>query len=200
MMNKNFYEAVEGRRSVYGISKEKVLSNEEIEKLITHAMKHTPSAMNSQSTRIVLLLGDKHDRLWDITMENLRAIVPAENFEPTETKINSFKSGYGTVLFFEDQSVVTGLQEKFSLYKDNFPIWSQHTSAMHQYVIWTGLEMEGYGASLQHYGEVIEASVKKEWEIPQNWKLIAQMPFGKPTVIPGEKEAQPLEARFKVIK
>lgn len=199
-MNKNFYEAVEGRRSIYGISKERVISDQEIEKLVEHALKHTPSAMNSQSARLVLLLGDKHDRLWDITMENLRAIVPAENFEPTEAKINSFKSGYGTVLFFEDQSVITELQEKFSLYKDNFPIWSQHTSAMHQYAIWTSLEMEGLGASLQHYGEVIETSVKKEWELPEKWKLIAQMPFGKPTAAPAEKVFSPIEARLKVIK
>ncbi len=199
-MNKNFYEAVEGRRSIYGISKEQVLSDQEIEKLVENALKHTPSAMNSQSTRIVLLLGDKHDRLWDITMESLRAIVPADNFEPTETKINSFKNGYGTVLFFEDQKVVTELQEKFSLYKDNFPIWSNHTSGMHQYVIWTSLELEGFGATLQHYGELIEGAVKKEWALPENWKLIAQMPFGKPTAPPAEKLFSPIEARLKVFK
>lgn len=199
-MNKNFYEAVEGRRSIYGISKERILSDQEIEKIVEHALKHTPSAMNSQSTRMVLLLGDKHDKLWDITMESLRAIVPAEHFEPTEVKINAFKSGYGTVLFFEDQSVVTELQEKYSLYKDNFPIWSNHTSGMHQYVVWTALEMEGFGASLQHYGELIEGAVKKEWQIPESWKLIAQMPFGKPTAAPAEKVFSPIENRLKVFK
>ncbi|NFV72581.1 nitroreductase, partial [Clostridium botulinum] len=40
----------------------------------------------------------------------------------------------------------------------------------------------GFGASLQHYNELIEEDVKKEWNIPNNWKLIAQMPFGKPVV------------------
>jgi len=29
---------------------------------------------------------------------------------------------------------------------------------------------------------------------------IAQLPFGKPTVIPGEKEFKPLEERVKVFK
>jgi predicted oxidoreductase (fatty acid repression mutant protein) len=28
---------------------------------------------------------------------------------------------------------------------------------MHQLVVWTALEIEGYGASLQHYNELIEA-------------------------------------------
>lgn len=59
---------------------------------------------------------------------------------------------------------------------------------MHQFVIWTALEIEGFGASLQHYDELIETDVKKEWSVPENWKLIAQMPFGKPTEKPGEKE------------
>jgi predicted oxidoreductase (fatty acid repression mutant protein) len=69
---------------------------------------------------------------------------------------------------------------------------------MHQFVIWTALEEEGLGVSLQHYNEVIEADVKKEWNIPDNWKLIAQMPFGKPTSSPDEKQYQPLDGRVKV--
>jgi hypothetical protein len=71
---------------------------------------------------------------------------------------------------------------------------------MHQYVIWTALEMEGFGASLQHYNEVIEASVKAEWQIDSNWKLIAQMPFGKPTAPAGEKVISPIENRFHVFE
>jgi Predicted oxidoreductase related to nitroreductase len=71
---------------------------------------------------------------------------------------------------------------------------------MHQYVIWTSLESEGLGASLQHYNELIEEEVKKEWGMPNNWKLIAQMPFGKPTAQPGEKEYKPISDRVKVFK
>jgi predicted oxidoreductase (fatty acid repression mutant protein) len=199
-MSKNFFTAVADRRSYYGISKEKVVSDDRINEIIEHAVKHTPSSFNSQSARIVLLLGDHHDKLWDITKENLRKIVPADQFSSTEDKINSFKSGYGTVLFFEDNSVVESLQQQFALYKDNFPIWSQQSSGMHQFVVWTALEIDGFGASLQHYNEIIENDVKKEWNVPENWKLIGQMPFGKPTAEPNEKEFQPLENRIKVFK
>ena len=199
-MSKNFFTAVADRRSYYGISKENVVSDDRIKEIIEHAVKHTPSAFNSQSARIVLLLGDHHDKLWDITKENLRKIVPADQFSSTEDKINSFKSGYGTVLFFEDNSVIESLQQQFALYKDNFPIWSQQSNGMHQFVIWTSLEIDGFGVSLQHYNEIIESDVKKEWSIPENWKLIGQMPFGKPTAEPKEKEFQPLENRIKVFK
>ncbi|MGG3571577.1 nitroreductase family protein [Bacillus gobiensis] len=196
----NFYEAIQNRRSIYAISKENVVSDEKIQEIVEHAVKHTPSSFNSQSSRVVVLLGEQHDKLWDITKEALRKIVPAEQFAPTEEKINSFKNGYGSILFFEDETVIESLQEQFAPYAHNFPIWSQQTSGMHQLVVWTALELEGYGATLQHYTELIEEDVKKEWNIPESWKMIAQMPFGKPVAPAGEKEFLPLEDRVKIYK
>jgi len=199
-MSKDFYVALQERRSVYGISKEKVASDERIQEIIETAVKHTPSAFNSQSARVLVVLGQHQNKLWDITKEALKKIVPADKFSPTEEKINSFQSGYGTVLFFEDQSVIEQLQSNYALYKDNFPIWSAHSSGMLQLVIWTALEAEGFGASLQHYSPLIETEVSQQWNIPTTWKLIAQLPFGKPTIVPGEKEFKPLEERVKFFK
>lgn len=199
-MTKDFYTAVKERRTIYGISKETTISDERIQEIIKDAVKYTPSAFNSQSARVVVLFGKNHDKLWNITKEALRKVVPENNFAPTEEKINSFKNGYGTVLFFEDTSVIESLQQQFATYKDNFPIWSQQASGMNQYVIWTSLSMEGMGVSLQHYNELIEEDVKKQWDIPNNWKLIAQMPFGKPTAPAGDKEFMPLEERVKIFK
>ncbi|MFT8322977.1 MAG: nitroreductase family protein [Bacillus sp. (in: firmicutes)] len=193
-------EAIKNRRSYYAISKEQVISDEKIQEIVNEAVLHTPSAFNSQSARVVVLLGEQHDKVWDITADALRKIVPAEKFGPTEEKINSFKAGYGTILFLEDQEVIEGLQKSFASYADNFPIWSHHTSAMHQLVIWTALEEVGFGASLQHYNELIDKAVEAEWSLPTTWKLVAQMPFGKPTAEPGEKEFQSLEERVKVFK
>ncbi|SNS40275.1 hypothetical protein SAMN05446037_100997 [Anaerovirgula multivorans] len=199
-MKTDFYTAVEKRRSIYGISKEAAISDEKIQEVINHAVKHTPSSFNSQSGRVVVLLGEHHNKLWDITKETLRKVVGDNNFASTEEKMHAFRSGYGTILFFEDNSVVEELQNKFPLYKDTFPVWSQHSSGMLQYVIWTTLEVEGFGASLQHYNPLIDDEVKQEWQIPEKWKLIAQMPFGKPTAQPGDKEFQPLQERIKVFK
>lgn len=199
-MKKNFIEAVKARRTYYGISKESVTSDERIKEIVEEAVKYTPSSFNSQSARVVLLLDKQHDRFWDITMDALRKIVPAEAFKETEDKINSFKSGYGTVLFFEDQAVVQSLQEQFALYKDNFPIWSQQSSGMLQMVVWTALEDEGFGASLQHYTELVNADVKKEWNISESWKFIAHMPFGKPTFQPDEKQFNIADEHIKVFK
>ena len=198
-MKKDFYTATADRRSYYGISKEPVISDQSIKELMEQALKHAPSAFNSQSARIVLLLGKNHDKLWDITKDRLRGLLGPEQFPSTEEKLNSFQAGYGTVLFFEDSSVVEALQSQFPTYRDNFPVWSQQSSGMLQYVVWTALELEGYGVSLQHYSELIESRVKSEWNITQEWKLIAQMPFGKPTADPAEKQYQPIESRLLVL-
>ena len=199
-MTKEFKFAVQERRTFYGISKNVGVSDEKINEIVTHAVTYVPSAFNSQSARVIVLLGAQHDKLWEITKAALKKIVPSDQFSATEDKINSFKNGYGSILYFEDQTVIAELQSKFALYKDNFPIWSQQSSGMLQFAIWTALEIEGLGASLQHYGELIDGEVRKTWQVPDSWKLIAQMPFGKPTSTPDEKQVQPLEQRIKFFK
>lgn len=199
-MKKDFFDAVKARRTYYQISKESPVSDERIQEIVEQAVKHSPTAFNSQSGRVVLLLGEQHDKLWNLTKETLRKVVPAESFAPTEEKIDSFKNGYGTILFFDEHSIVENLQQKFPLYKDNFPVWSQQSSGMLQYIIWTALEIEGFGVSLQHYNPLIDAEVKKTWNIPTSWKLIGQMPFGKAAGEPKVKDYEPLEKMIKIYR
>jgi len=188
------------RRSYYSISDKSSISDKEIEEIIGFALTHVPSAFNSQSTRLVLLLGEHHKALWQLVKDVLKQIVPADAFPNTEDKINSFASGYGSVLFFEDDTVIEKLQKNFPLYAQTFPVYAEHTSAMHQFAIWNLLEEAGFGASLQHYNPLIDEKVKSKWSLPASWRLIAQMPFGTPTAEPSEKQFEPLENRMKVFK
>ncbi|WP_455666774.1 nitroreductase family protein [Phocaeicola sp.] len=195
-MTKSFKEALKGRRTFYQIDNKSTLSDKEIRDIIRFAVEHVPSAFNSQTTRVVLLTGKAHEKLWTIVKDTLRKLVPADAFSKTQQKIDgSFSCGYGTILYFEDMSIVRSLQEKFPTYKDNFPIWSEQTSAMHQLAIWTMLEDAGLGASLQHYNPLIDDEVRKAWSLPDDWKLIAQMPFGTPTAQPGPKDIMSLDKR-----
>ncbi|WP_178791687.1 nitroreductase family protein [Bacteroidaceae bacterium] len=195
-MTKSFKEALKGRRTFYQIDNKSTLSDKEIRDIIRFAVEHVPSAFNSQTTRVVLLTGKAHEKLWTIVKDTLRKLVPADAFSKTQQKIDgSFSCGYGTILYFEDMSIVRSLQEKFPTYKDNFPIWSEQTSAMHQLAIWTMLEDAGLGASLQHYNPLIDDEVRKAWSLPDDWKLIAQMPFGTPTAQPGPKDVMSLDKR-----
>lgn len=189
-------KAIESRRTFYTISDDSPVADSQIKTLIDNALLHVPSAYNSQSARLVLLLGKHHKKLWELVKRALREKSGESAEEKAAPKIDScFKSGYGTILFFEDQATVKGFQNMFPAYADNFAIWSQHTSAMHQYAMWMMLEEAGLGASLQHYNPLLDEYVAAEWGIDPQWKLIAQMPFGTPTAQPGPKEHKPLEER-----
>jgi len=196
----SFSTLIEQRRTIYDLGPVLPTSERSVEQLVQHAVKHTPAAFNSQSARVIILFGEAHHKLWALTKENLRAIVPPDRFGSTEDKISSFGAGAGTVLFFEDQSVVDDLMKKFALYAPNFPIWSQQSSGMLQYVVWTGLANINIGASLQHYNEVIESDIAKVFDVPSTWKLIAQMPFGSIETPAGDKQFNPIEDRFQVLR
>ena len=200
-MTRTFKEAVKHRRSYYALSNKSLITDDAIENIIKFASEHIPSAFNSQSTRMVLLLGEQHIKFWDIVKDTLREITDEEAFVKTYKKISySFASGYGTVLFFEDNTVIEGLQNKFPLYSAAFDQWSGHTSAMHQFAVWTLLEDEGFGASLQHYNPIIDKRVIENWNLPENWTLVAQMPFGVPSEKPSEKNINPSGDRVLIFK
>lgn len=197
-MENAFLKSISRRRSIYNLGNKLPISDSELIKEMEDAVRNTPSAFNSQSARVVLLLKDNHQKLWNIVKETLKRSIPAEKFAPTEAKINSFAAAYGTILYFEEEKTIQKLQQDFPLYKENFPVWGQQANGMLQFVIWTMLAEQNIGASLQHYNPLIDDDVKKTWSLPQSWKLIAQMPFGSMTAPAGDKTFLPIEERLRI--
>ena len=193
----SFLDHIKQRRTIYAVGKNVALTPEQIESVIKEAVNHSPSAFNSQTSRIVTLFGESHLQFWNVVRETLRKIVPEAAFEGTNAKINSFAAGYGTVLFYEDQDVVKSLQEQFALYADNFPVWSEHSSAIAQFAVWTALSEQNVGASLQHYNPIVDAEIAEIFDIPANWKLRAQLVFGSFEAPAGEKTFMAEADRFK---
>ena len=186
------------RRTQYALGARLPISAAQATSLIQQAVRLAPSSFNSQSSRAVILYGEESRELWRIAETALRRIVPAEAFAPTKAKIDAFAAGAGTVLFYEDQNVVASLQEKFASYADNFPVWSEQSSGMAQFAVWSALAEADIGASLQHYSPLIDAEVAARWQIPASWKLRAQMPFGSNEKPFGEKAYMEDALRFKV--
>ncbi|KAB8071890.1 Nitroreductase-like protein [Aspergillus leporis] len=191
--------ALANRRSYYALRNKSPISDAKIQSILSSIMLKTPSAFNSQSTRTILLLNKEHEKLWNITKDVLLARIGPERFQQTGPRLDGFKAAYGTVLFYEDQPVISALKEKFPPYAENFESWSEHTSGMHQLMTWIALEEEGFGANLQHYNPVIDEKVAAAWDVPATWKLRAQLVFGVPEgERPAEKEKMPLEELMKV--
>lgn len=84
--------------------------------------------MNSQTSRAVVLFGADHsEMLWQSIVGNTlkdQMDDPKEKFPKTKEKLDSFSAAFGTVLFYEDQQVVKEYQEKYKLYAEHFPAWS----------------------------------------------------------------------------
>ena len=192
---KNLYQ---NRRSQYALGKNLPVSESEVLEIIDNAVKYSPSAFNSQTAHVVVLLGDNHQKLWDITFEELGKFLPNEDTKTaTKGKLDGFAAAYGTILFFEDHDVVKGLQEQFPSYADNFPLWSEQSTGIASFAVWNALAEAGVGANIQHYNPVIDERVAKEWNIPANLVLRAQMPFGE---IVGEPAPIERKSRVRVVK
>lgn len=97
MSSKAFLETVKARRTYYALKKESTIPDAKVQEIIKETVLHVPSSFNSQSTRVVLLVKEEHDKLWEITKETLKAIVSAEQWTATEQRLNGFKAAYGTV-------------------------------------------------------------------------------------------------------
>ena len=189
------------RRTQYALGRNLSLSEAEVDALIREAIRLAPSSFNSQSSRAVILFGAASEKLWKvITKETLRPMVPAEAFASTDAKMDAFAAGAGTVLFYEDQDVIKDLQQKYPLYADNFPTFSEHSAGMAQYAVWTALAEAGIGASLQHYAPLIDAEVARTWDVPLSWKLRAQMPFGSNEAPFPDKTFIADDIRFKTVR
>ncbi|RJE25507.1 nitroreductase [Aspergillus sclerotialis] len=199
-----FADLARARRTIYALGKSSPVPDSKIKELVNEAILHVPSSFNTQSTRLVLLLHDEHEKLWDLVIDTFGELVktgavPEEMWrERTLPKLTGMKNAVGTILFYEDPAHIKPFSEKFAIYKDHFTPWAEHSNAMHQYFLWTTLTSLGFGANLQHYNPLIDAPVSEKWNIPREWRLIAQLVFGSPEGGPNEKAQKPVEERVRV--
>ena len=194
----NLSDAICKRRTYYHLSDETPVAPDRIKDLIEMALRHTPSAFNMQSARILLATGPSHQRLWAEVQRVMEPLVAKKQWPETQAKLASFQAAYGTVLFFEDDSTLTRMRREYPLYADNFDTWAEQANGMLQSNVWMLLEEVGFGASLQHYNPLIDESVQKMWGLPHSWRLIAQMPFGIPIEPPAEKTFLPIKERLRI--
>lgn len=194
-----YIDLLKKRRSYYNIGRDITLQDQELEDMIGQIVHYSPSAFNSQSTRVLLLLGDKHEAFWNGTEEILKAKTK-KDFSETQAKMKSFRDGYGTVLFFEEMDTVHGLEEQFPSYAANFLPWSDQANAMVQIGVWLALRDKEIGASLQHYNPIVDKMVQETFKVPENYRLVAQMPFGSIKEEPEAKDKKDLSERFRVEK
>lgn len=191
-----FLDAIKLRRSIYALNNTSPISNDKIVQIVKDTMNHVPSSFNSQSARLLVLLGAEHIKFWDMAMSSHHTAAGSDTakWERTRPRMEGLKKAYGTIIFYEDAATVRQFQAKFPAYHDIFPEWSVQSGGMHQFVLWTALEAEGFGANLQHY-QVVESVSKQAseiWGVDGDWDMAAQLVFGGV-----EEGGRPMEAKEK---
>lgn len=181
-------ESLQKRRSYYTINDQLPVAEATVEACIAQLTELVPDAFNMKSSRVVVAFGEAHKKLWDNIYDAFGGKVP-------RAKIDSFRAGAGTVLYFYDEETVEGMQAQFPRYAENFPLWALQSSGMLQLSVWSGLRELGVGASVQHYNPVIDDAVRAQFNLPDRYRLIAQMPFGGIVEEPEPKEREDVSKR-----
>ena len=193
-----FVDQLKKRRSIYELGKKVHYSQAYIAELIQESVRSCPSAYNSQSTRIVVLFGESHQHFWDIVKGIQKRNVPSAVFEGVEMKVDQCAHAFGTVLFYEDQDIIHKLQKQVPFSAADFPVWSEQTSGMAQFAVWTSLADSGLGASLQHYNPAVDTAVADYFGIEKSWLMRAQLVFGSIEAPMQEKEEPEDQDRFRI--
>jgi predicted oxidoreductase (fatty acid repression mutant protein) len=100
-----FVQAAQARRTIYKLGKKSPVPDSKVEELVNAAILNVPSAFNTQSTRLVVVLREEHEKVWDLAIESFGGLVasgavPEEVFKnQTLPKLQMFKAAYGTVCF-----------------------------------------------------------------------------------------------------
>lgn len=191
----NLHEVVKKRRSIRNYLTD--VDWEDIIEVIELAQ-NTPSAFNMQCVRVVLAKEKAHAKIWEIVLSKVIPVTDPKNLDATKEKIKKLSSGAGTLLIYIDNEVVEGLANKFPLYATHFKQWAIEEVGMFQYLLWLGLTDKGYGASLQHYNPLIDDEIAIHFRLENDWKLVSQIPFGKPNESPQTKTLEPLDKILQI--
>ncbi|MGP6138610.1 MULTISPECIES: nitroreductase family protein [unclassified Jeotgalibaca] len=194
-----FTELAKSRRTQYAIGNNTELTKEEITARLRAVAKEVPTAFNSQTSRLVVVFGEDNEKLWGHILDVQKDVLQGEMWDMMSGVMQGAKGAVGTVLFFEDLDAVAAMPVQGA----RGEAYKQNNNANLQYATWLALTELGLGASLQHmnvgHAEGFDKSILEMFNLPANYEMIAQMPFGS---IEGEafpKEYIADEVRVQVI-
>lgn len=198
-----FSDALLKRRTYLSLSNELHISPKAVSELIKTAITATPSYCGAQSTRALVLFGEHHDTLWEITKRSIRSVAGTSEdaARGTERIDRQFKAAAGTVCFFQDLHTVKQLEDAFT---DNVDLKAavaarlDYDVAAAELAVWMVLRQANIGSSLQHFNPIIDEGVRVSMKIPKWWRMHSQMPFGGILVEPSTKVYLPLDDRIRV--
>ena len=190
-----FINLLKARRSVYRLNKTLPVMESAVVDFVRAAVQYVPDAFNMKSQRVVVVMGEKHEKFWNAVYDEL---VKSTGGRFSRERIDAFAAAYGTVLYFYDVAAVEETRRAYPSYAENFHDWVMQSNAMLQFAIWLGFTNMNIGANLQHYNPVIDNMVRDMFGLPDGWTLVAQMPFGGIATAPDSRPDVDVPGRVRV--
>ncbi|KAM0548181.1 hypothetical protein ACHAPJ_009979 [Fusarium lateritium] len=198
--------AAKYRRTVYGLKDTSPVPDSRIEEIVREVISFAPSSYNTQPGRYTLVLGEKHKQLWDVVVENAAPVLKAAGphvWAAMEPRFQRFKNAYGSLVFWTRGQSLQESKEKHKSAAQLIDSFADHSGGMAQILLWTALELEGFGASLQHTGASppVEVALKQFLGVPDDYHFQANMVFGEPAQeFPEVPEKLPIDETLTVLK
>lgn len=163
-------ELMRARRSVYDIGTN---------------TKHTAESVAEALRGVVG--GEKNNQAWDLIHDAQKKALSADMYERFAPRMKAAQKGVGTVFLFESRDVV----ENMGLSPARAQVYKEHNHGIATLTAWLLLTEMGLGASLQHFNIGYEhghdATVRELLGLPDDFEMMAQMPFGS-IKTPGAKK------------
>ncbi|CCE62146.1 hypothetical protein TPHA_0B04770 [Tetrapisispora phaffii CBS 4417] len=177
----SFIQSIASRRTIYKLSPElpNGVTIDKVQNFVETLVREIPTALNSQSTRAVILTGNSHKLAWDNVVKAMPSA--SAKMRPESARDEAF----GTIVFMTDVKTIEKLQEEYSAIAHVFPTHSDTSNGAAQITAWAALEQLGLGCHLQHYNPMIKEAL--QFDIPQEWNVVAQLVFGSVREAPTEK-------------
>lgn len=100
MDSSNLLKLLLKRRTTHYLGKDRELDKQVVIKILREALLVAPSFFNAQTTRMVLLLDDENEKLWELVKECLEKHSKEKSLGlDTIEKLNGFKQANGTVSY-----------------------------------------------------------------------------------------------------
>ena len=96
-MAQQYFDLIHQRRTYYSLTNTSHVPDSRIIEIVHEAVRNSPSSLNGRTSRVVVLLGDEHRKLWDIALDALKGILSVNQWKVYEKKLSDRKAAYGTV-------------------------------------------------------------------------------------------------------
>ena len=176
----SYLDHTQKRRSIRKLTQGPV--SDETIRGILEAARWSPSANNSQPTRIVVLK-ERNAEFWDFIERTLKQKLQGEQLERALSRIPGYRSGVFTLVFYEDTTIANSAPPAFAEIMKNF---AAQALGIAQANVWNAISAAGLAASNQHINLQIEEELREFLGVPATWKSYSIFPVGYADETPAE--------------